>query len=1140
MKKIITVDGNEACSRTSYYFTEVAGIYPITPSSPMAEHLDEWACLEEKNLFDMPVKVIEMQSEAGAAGFVHGSLQGGVLTSTYTASQGLLLMIPNMYKIAGEMLPLVIHVAARSIATQALSIFGDHQDVYATRMTGFCMLASSSVQDASYLSGIAHASSIKSSLPFLHFFDGFRTSHEIDKIEVLEKEDWREFLDEAALLKFRNRALDPKHPVTKGLAFNDDIYFQAMEVRNSFYEDASLIVKEYMDILNQKYGTNYAPFVYYGDPMATSIIIAMGSINETIKETIDDLCLKDYKVGLIEVHLYRPFSAKYLKEVLPKSVKRIAVLDRTKEAGSEGEPLYLDVVSALMDQHLQIAGGRFGLASKNTTPRDIKAIYDMLENHFQRTFTIGIEDDITHLSLQVDPSYKIENHKEYLIYGFGSDGMVSASKSIMKTVGDLTEQYVQGYFEYDSKKSGGVTKGHLRFGEKPIRSSYYVESPSLIAISKDSYLEEFDTLSSIKENGILLINTSDTKEHFLTRLKEKDKQTILLKNCRVYLVRAYELARKVGLKNKISTIMESVIFSLSDVIDPDISLAYLKKQIQNKFFKKGDAIVNANLEAISQAFNYVEEIKIESFKEKVEQEKFSVYEAMAKRQGNTLPVSAFLPHKDGTFEAGTTRFLKRGISDTVPKWIMENCIQCNQCSFVCPHSVIRPYLLSEDEYQKAPDWIQKQCLRPIEKNLEEYYFTIGISIKDCTGCGLCMKSCPGKRGMVALIREKLDVSLRENVQECSDYLMNNVQEKKIDPATVKLSQFRPSKFLYPGACAGCGEPSYMKLLTQLFGDQLIIANATGCSSIYGGSAPATPYLVPWANSLFEDNAEFGYGIFMANRMKRQRIAKIMQENLDNPNREWFLKWLSNPNDVENAKEVFEHVDDETLPKDLLALKSDIIPPILWAVGGDGWAYDIGFGGIDHVLASNDNVNILVLDTQVYSNTGGQSSKASPIGSIASFTSNGKKVAKKDLARMAMSYGHVYVATVSLGANPMQLLKTFKEAASYDGPSLVIAYCPCISHGIEGGMENSVLYQKLAVECGYFPLFRYHPLKGEFLLDSKKVNFDLYEKFLETQTRFKMLKVVNPEKAQELLQKNKENALKRFSYYESLQKNSNEL
>ena len=1139
MKKIITVDGNEACSRTSYYFTEVAGIYPITPSSPMAEHLDEWSCLGEKNLFDMPVKVVEMQSEAGAAGFVHGSLQGGALTSTYTASQGLLLMIPNMYKIAGEMLPCVLHVAARSIATQSLSIFGDHQDIYATRMTGFCILASSSVQDASYLSGIAHASAIKAGLPFLHFFDGFRTSHEIDKIEVLEKEDWMEFLDKEALLKFQARALNPQKPDTKGLAFNDDIYFQAMEVRNPFYEKAVSIVSEYMDLLNQKYQTNYAPFVYYGDKEATEILIAMGSINETIKETVDDLCSKGRKVGLIEVHLYRPFSAIHLKKVLPKTVLKIAVLDRTKEAGSEGEPLYLDVVSALKEESFQIAGGRFGLASKNTTPRDIKAVYDMLESHFQRSFTIGIEDDVTHLSLKVDPFYKLENHQEYLIYGFGSDGMVSASKSIMKMVGDLTDKYVQGYFEYDSKKSGGVTKGHLRFGTKPIRSSYYVENPSLIAISKDRYLEEFDTLSSIKENGIILVNTSHTKEEFLTHLKESDKKIIVERNCQVYLVRAYELARKIGLKNKISTIMETVILQLSDLLDSTLSQEYLKKQIENTFLKKGKDVVKANVEAIAKAFDYVEKIKVQTFQEVEKKENFSVYEAMTKRLGNDLPVSAFLDRPDGSFEAGTTRFLKRGISDVVPKWIMENCIQCNQCSFVCPHSVIRPFLLSEEEYQKSPSWIQRQCLHPIEKELENYYFTIGISIKDCTGCGLCIKNCPGKRGSIALLKEKLDVSLKERTQECADYLMNSITDKKIDPKTVKLSQFKSSKFLYPGACAGCGEPSYIRLLTQLFGDRLIIANATGCSSIYGGSAPDTPYLVPWANSLFEDNAEFGYGIFMANRMKQQQIAKIMKENLENPNRESFLKWLSNPDDFESAKEVFENLDYQTVPEELLPLKEYIIPRIIWTIGGDGWAYDIGFGGIDHVLASSDNVNILVLDTQVYSNTGGQSSKASPIGSIASFTSNGKKVAKKDLARIAMSYGHAYVATVSLGASPMQLLKAFKEAASYDGPSLVIAYCPCISHGIEGGMENSVFYQKLAVECGYFPLFRYHPLKEEFVLDSKKVNFDLYENFLETQTRFKMLKVVNPDKALELLQKNKENALKRFTYYQSLQKeNSN--
>lgn len=1137
MKKIMTVDGNEACSRSAYLFTEVAGIYPITPSSPMAEHIDEWSNQGWKNIFGDQVKVVEMQSEAGAAGMVHGSLQAGCLTSTFTASQGLLLMIPNMYKMAGEMLPGVFHVAARSISTHALSIFGDHQDIYATRQTGFCMLASSSVQEAADLAIVAHASAIKSSLPFLHFFDGFRTSHELQKIEVLEGEDVKEFIDQEALQKFRDRALNITHPFTRGTAQNDDIYFQATEVRNQFYDQVPDIVETYMKKLTEVTGREYQPFQYYGSENAKEIIVAMGSVTETIKETIDDLNQKGDEVGLITVHLYRPFSKEYLLKVLPDTVEKIAVLDRTKEPGSEGEPLYLDIVSALKERHLTIVGGRYGLSSKNTTPAMIKSVYDMLKEEPKNSFTIGIDDDITHLSLSYDPSYKISQSEEFLIYGYGSDGMVSAEKSIIKLIGDNTDSYVQGYFQYDSKKSGGVTKGHLRFSGQPIRSTYYVENPRLIVVTKDSYLDDFDCLSNIQENGVFILNTMKTKEEFMDTLSDFNKEILVQKKIKVYLINAYELARKVGLKNKISTIMESAIMSLTSMLDYEFAKEKMKEYAKNRFFKKGPEIYEANKEGIEKATSYLEEVVLEDTNDYLiedHEDKNDVFHVMTHRKGDELKTSAFLNMPDGTFPAGTTQLEKRGISDLVPSWISENCIQCNQCSFVCPHAVIRPFLLSKEEYENAPESVRKRAIRPIEKNLEDYYYVIGISVKDCTGCGLCMKTCPGKGGNKALISKELVEEIKNREQEIFDYLSSHVKDKeKHLVSTVKGSQFKEPKFMFHGACAGCGETPYIKLLTQLFGNEMMIANATGCSSIYGGSAPSMPYTIPWASSLFEDNAEYGYGMLVATNVIRNRVASIMKQNMENPNRELFTRWLENINDYQITKEVYESLDFDTLPKDLIALKDYIVARSIWTIGGDGWAYDIGFGGIDHVLASSDNVNILVLNSEVYSNTGGQSSKASPKGSIAAFTSSGKQVAKKDLARVAMAYPHVYVAQVSMGANPMQTIKAFTEAANYNGPSIIIAYSPCISHGIKGGMENSMESEKLATLSGYFPTFRYHPETKKFTLDSKNVDFEKYEDFLNSQTRYKMLKEINPEKASELLKSQKENAMARYRYYQSL-------
>ena len=1127
MKLIKTIDGNEACARTSYMFTELAGIYPITPSSPMAEHIDEWSSAGKLNIFNDKVKVVEMQSEAGAAGFIHGALQNGVLSTTFTASQGLLLMIPNMYKMAGEMLPCVMHVAARSLSTHALSILGDHQDIYAARSTGFCMLASSSVQDASYLSGVAHLSSIEASLPFMHFFDGFRTSHEINKINVLDIDDYKNLINMDALNKFRSRALNPLKPNTRGTAENDDIYFQATEVRNIYYDKVPDVVNDYMNKINLIAGTDYKPFNYYGSDKAKKVIVAMGSVCETIKEVIDDL---NEEIGLIEVHLYRPFSTKYLLNILPSTVESIAVLDRTKEFGSIGEPLYLDVCAVLKDKDIKIVGGRYGLSSKNTTPAQIKAVYNMLDNP-KHNFTIGIVDDVTNLSLD-EVDYNIKNSKEILIYGYGSDGMISASKSIIKLIGDNTDNYVQGYFQYDSKKSGGVTCSHLRISSDVIRSTYYVENPDIVVVSKDSYFNEFEMLNNINENSILIINTSKTEEELISSFSSKLKKLLKENNTRIYILNAYDIANKVGLKNKISMIMECAILYITNLLDYKFAKEELIKYIKNTFSKKGEDIVNANINALGLTETSIKEIKLNVEVENIENNKLGFYEAMFRREGNSLPTSAFLKMPTGIFKPGTSRLEKKGISEVVPHYINENCTNCNQCTIVCPHSVIRSYLLTEEEYLNAPEYVKIRCKKSIGDN--EHYFALGISVKDCTGCGLCIKACPGMRGNKALMFSSLTDELKNKEQEISDYLENNITNKNKYPnTTIKGLGFNKPKFEYCGACSGCGEPTYIKILTQLFGDNLIIANATGCSSIYGGSAPSTPYTLPWASSLFEDNAEYGYGMLLGNNLIRNRIKNIMENNMDNSNSKLFEEWINNYDNYEITKNVYDNLNND-IPNELKELKDYIPSRNYWCIGGDGWAYDIGFSGIDHVLASNDNINILVLDTEVYSNTGGQSSKASKAGSIASFATAGKRTNKKDLARIAMSYPNAYVAQISLGANMMQVIKTLKEANDYNGPSIVIAYCPCISHGIKGGMENSVSMEKLAVESGYFLTFRRHPING-FTLDSKNVDFDKYEEFLNSQTRYSNLEKVNKEEAKALLEKNKKDAIEKFEYYSNLQK-----
>ena len=1114
MKKI-TCDGNEACVRASYLFTEVAGIYPITPSSPMPELIDRWSGEGKQNIFGEVPKVIEMQSEAGAIGLVHGILQSGVLASTYTASQGLLLMIPNMYKIAGEMLPCTMHVAARSLATHALSIFGDHQDIYATRSTGFCMIASSSVQDAYNLALVSHLSSLEASLPFMHFFDGFRTSHELNKINILEDEEIKKLIPYDKLEKFRSRALNNEKPVTRGTNQNGDIYFQETEARNKFYDRVPDIVNEYMSKIGKLTGIDYKPFNYYGNPKATKVIVAMGSVCETIKETIDYL---NGDIGLIEVHLYRPFSDKYLLDVLPNSVKKIAVLDRTKEAGSEGEPLYLDITSSLKDRDLVICHGRYGLSSKDVTPGMIKAIYDMLDDP-KDEFTIGIDDDVTNLSLDYE-DINVTDNTEVLIYGYGSDGMVSCSKSLLGIIGD-SDKYVQGYFEYDSKKSGGVTCSHLRFSDKAIRSTYFVHNPKLVVISKDTYLSVFDAITSLSTNGTLLINTSMDENSLLDALNPY-KRFLKDKNIKVYVVDADEIARKHNLGRKISMIMEKAIFKLINLVDEDKATKELEDYVMRKFGVKSNEVAENNISALHDVT--LKEISLDDMEEYLEFPSNNIYEALAHRKGNDLKVSDFEGFEDGSFEH--TEPEMQNISEFVPRWIKENCIQCAMCSLVCPHGVIRPFLLDEEEYEKAPDYVKERCKPAL--GAPNHYYVIAVSAKNCTGCGVCINTCPGMRGNKALAFEKLKDSKNNRV---FDYLVENVKEKdNFKKETIKGSQLQKPKFAFHGACAGCGETAYIKLLTQLSDDNLMIANATGCSSIYGGELPNAPYSVPWVNSLFEDNAEFGYGILMGFEYGKNMVREYMLNHKD----ELFDKWLQNSNDYNITKEVYEKIDYDKHPR-LKEIKNYIIAKNVWAVGGDGWAYDIGFGGIDHVLSSGANINILVLNTEVYSNTGGQASKATPEGMVAEFAASGKKNYKKDLARIAMAYPNAYVAQVSLGANMMQTIKAFNEAIKHDGPSIIIAYCPCISHGIKAGMGCSVEEEALATKCGYFPIFRYDGSKDEFTLDSPNPDFSLYDEFLNNQTRYSMLKTVNPDKADEMLQINKEEAIKRFNFYKGLVK-----
>ncbi len=1107
MNKI--VDGNGACSKVAYYFSEVCSIYPITPSSPMASNIDLLTKTDLLNLFNAKPKVLEMESEAGAAGALHGALLSGSLASTFTASQGLLLMIPNMYKIAGEMLPAVIHVASRSLATHALSIFGDHQDIYATRATGFCILASSSVEDAQNLAAVAHLSAIKGSLPFLHFFDGFRTSHELNTIEEIPEDKLLSLIDYDKINEFKDRCLNVGKSASYGMAENEDIYFQVMEARNKNYAEIPDIVDYYMGKINEIMDTDYKSFNYYGNPSAKNIIVAMGSITDTIKEVVDVLG----DVGLITVHLYRPFSKKYFLDVLPESVRNIAVLDRTKEAGSVGEPLYLDVCSILKDTDINVVGGRFGLSSKNTTPSDINAVFNMLKQEPKNNFTIGINDDVTNLSLAPIPINTAKNNKEIKIYGFGSDGMVSASKDILKIINSSKGLYVQGYFEYDSKKSGGVTVSNLRYSKEKIRAPYYVTEPEITVVTKDIYFRMFDMIDNLKENGILLINTIKKENELLKLLPNKVKNIIYNKKIKVYYIDAESIASKNNLKGKISKIMEVLILNLLNV-ENNISL--VEESIKKAFATKGEDIVNNNINAIHEA---LDKLKVLEIKEELIETKTKEYESVIDlinaRLGNTIPVSKVLDFACGRFPGGTTRFEKRNISNIVPKWIPENCIECGMCALACPHAVIRA-ISSEDEIDGIP-LIGYDGLK----------YAIKISEKDCTGCGLCANVCPGKLGKKAL--EMVEKEEKEEV-DFDKIKVNNPLARN----TIKGVALEKPLFEFSGACAGCGETPYIKILTQLLGEKLVIANATGCSSIYGGSVPSTPYRIPWANSLFEDNAEFALGIHTSFKEKRNRIENIMKEafaSVDEDVKNIFSKWLNNKDDFAITSQIKEELKNKTIPKDLQDLIDYIPARTVWAVGGDGWAYDIGYGGLDHVLHSNENIKVLVLDTEVYSNTGGQASKSTKMGAVAEFANLGKRTHKKDLFKIATCIPNCYVASISLGANMMQTIRAINEAEAHDGPAIIIAYCPCIEQGIKTGMGTSVIEEKLAVECGYTILMRYDK---ELYIDSKEPDFSKYDAFLDNEVRFNALKIKDQELANVLLENQKQNAIERYNYYKSIE------
>ena len=1173
-KKFLTCDGNQAAAHISYMFSEVAAIYPITPSSTMAEYVDEWAAAGRKNIFGETVLVQEMQSEGGAAGAVHGSLQAGALTSTYTASQGLLLMIPNMYKIAGEFLPCVFHVSARTLASHALSIFGDHQDVMAVRQTGFAMLAEGSVQEVMDLAGVAHLATIKSRVPFVSFFDGFRTSHEIQKIEKLDNEDLAPLIDQKALAEFRARALNPMNPVARGMAENPDHFFQHREAGNRFYDEVPAIVEEYMEEIYKLTGRKYGLFNYYGAEDADRIIIAMGSVTEAAREAIDYLIANGEKVGMVAVHLYRPFSAKHFLAAVPKTVKRIAVLDRTKEPGANGEPLYLDVKDCFYGRENApiIVGGRYGLSSKDTTPAQIISVFENLAlNEPKNHFTVGIVDDVTFTSLPMKEEIALggEGMFEAKFYGLGADGTVGANKNSVKIIGDNTDKYCQAYFSYDSKKSGGFTCSHLRFGDHPIRSTYLVNTPNFVACHVQAYLHMYDVTRGLRKNGSFLLNTIWEGDDLVRNLPVKVKKYFAKNNITVYYMNATEIAQQIGLGNRTNTILQSAFFRITGVIPVDLAVEQMKKFIVKSYGRKGEDVVNKNYAAVDRGGEYKQLTVDPAWADLPDDPRAAnsdpafineVVRTINAQDGDQLPVSAFKGREDGTWMQGTAYYEKRGVATFVPEWNMDNCIQCNQCAYVCPHAAIRPFVLDEEE-QKGANFPQ---LKAQGKTFAGMNFRIQVDVLDCTGCSNCVDVCPGKKGEKALGMKHLETQMDQvpNWNYCVDHV--KTKQHLVDTkANAKNSQFATPLFEFSGACAGCGETPYVKLVTQLYGDREMVANATGCSSIYSGSVPSTPYTKndmgrgpAWANSLFEDFCEFGLGMELANEKMRERIVKLFKQAIENEYtpaeaKELMQAWIDNMFDADKTKELAPQLEvmidrgikeaDCSVCKELKGLTQYLIKRSQWIIGGDGASYDIGYGGLDHVIASGKDVNILVLDTEVYSNTGGQSSKSTPVGAIAKFAAAGKRVRKKDLGLMATTYGYVYVAQIAMGADQAQTLRAIREAEAYPGPSLIIAYSPCINHGLKAGMGKSQTEEKQAVACGYWQLWRYNPQleaegKNPFILDSKAPNFDEFQNFLKGEVRYASVMKQYPAEATELFKAAEENARWRYRNYQRMASN----
>ncbi len=1168
-KKFLTCDGNQAAAHIAYMFSEVAAIYPITPSSTMAEYVDEWAAGGRKNIWGEKVQVQEMQSEAGAAAAMHGSLQAGALTTTFTASQGLLLMVPNMYKVAGELLPGVYHVSARALASHALSIFGDHQDVMAVRQTGCAMFATGSVQEVMDLAAVAHLSAIKTRVPFVHFFDGFRTSHEIQKIEQIDQEDLIPLLDQEALKGFRNRALSPEHPVARGTAQNDDIYFQAREACNPFYDAIPDVVEDYLNKLATVTGRKYGLFDYYGAPDADRVVIAMGSGTEAIKEGIDYLNAQGQKVGLICVHLYRPFSAKHFLSVLPKTASRICVLDRTKEPGATGEPLYLDVKDVLYGSANQptVVGGRYGLSSKDFTPAQVLAVYENLalpepKNHF----TVGIVDDVTFTSLPLKPEVALggEGTIEAKFYGLGADGTVGANKNSIKIIGDNTDKYCQAYFAYDSKKSGGFTCSHLRFGNTPIRSTYLVTTPDFVACHVQAYLNLYDVTKGLKKNGTFLLNTIWNAEEVKKNLPAKVKKYLADNNISFYIIDATNIAEEIGLGNRTNTILQSAFFKITNVVPYELAVEKMKYAINKSYGKKGESIVNMNYSAVDRGGDYTKVEVPAEWSQLTDENAVStsivpafigdVVRPINAQAGNDLKVSAFIGREDGTWEQGTSKFEKRGVAAFVPVWNSSNCIQCNQCAYVCPHAAIRPFILDEAEQANATF---TEALKTNGKQFAGTTFRIQVDVLDCMGCNNCVDVCPGNKGNKAL--ELVPINTQYENQTNWNYCVENVKSKQhlVDvKSNVKNSQLATPLFEFSGACAGCGETPYVKLITQLFGNRQMVANATGCSSIYSNSAPSTPYTTnedgrgpAWANSLFEDNAEFGLGMVFANDNMRDRLVRLMNEAIaadccSDELKGLFAEWIEKRNDADATiileKKITPLVKEGkcSFCVEISGLTQYLVKQSQWIIGGDGWAYDIGFGGLDHVIASGKNVNILVLDTEIYSNTGGQASKSTPVGAVAKFAASGKRVRKKDLGMIAATYGYVYVAQIAMGANQAQTLKAIREAEAYDGPSIVIAYSPCISHGIRAGMGKAQEEQQRAVECGYWHLYRYNPTlaeegKNPMTLDSKEPQWDKFQDFLKGEVRYTTLLKQFPVEAKELFVAAEDNAKWRYSGYKRM-------